>query len=328
MRPAEAFDTVSDILRGYGLGNAQLAKTLRTDRAWLTIHPSGKYVVTKKPLYDPASRRVERLEAASSLMAKLHRAGEPWADAIPRSDGRYLTVVGSECYQVTSYVRGRPLSNGVTDKEVDQVARCLGRFHRFQEQQSTPNSARFDFGMMTLSGLDQRRAEWKRYGVDDSDLWRTMCEARSDYDVRWGRLQELPFGWIHMDLSPGNVHFEGDRLAGVFDFEGFPGQFVLDLAFAFLFWAFRFDPEVQSGRLERTSARVLLRSYSEERPLQRIESERFKDAVVWASIRWWSRQASHRPDDPAFRLTSRCKTYHTCREIDRKWLTSLIEAID
>ena len=55
------------ILGDYDLAGPDCITELKPDTAWHIDHPSGHWVIAKRPMYDPGSRRVERLEAASGV---------------------------------------------------------------------------------------------------------------------------------------------------------------------------------------------------------------------------------------------------------------------
>lgn len=83
----------ADILADYGLDGASDVQVLKADRAWRLTHSTGEWVVARRPVYAPESRRVARFEAASRLFNKLCDDGQPWMRAKRNRHGQYVTQV-------------------------------------------------------------------------------------------------------------------------------------------------------------------------------------------------------------------------------------------
>jgi len=114
--------------------------------------------------------------------------------------------------------------------------------------------------------------------------WRPLldaCRARAD-EVKPGLAEaleqeltlleenwpkDLPAGVIHADLFPDNVFFRGERLSGIIDFYFACNDFfAYDLAVCLNAWCFEHD-----NAFNVTKARMLLQSYSRERPFSQDE---------------------------------------------------------
>lgn len=76
--------------------------------------------------------------------------------------------------------------------------------------------------------------------------------------------------------------------------------------------------------INRHELKILLQSYTQERPLIGPEREGLKDALIWYAIRWWSRQAGHSADRDPYRIYSRHDTYQRLVEIDKDWLAECL----
>lgn len=77
----------------------------------------------------------------------------------------------------------------------------------------------------------------------------------------------LPAGVIHADLFPDNVFFRGEKLTGLIDFYFACNDFfAYDLAICLNAWCFE-----QDKAFNVTKARLLLQSYSRERPFSEAE---------------------------------------------------------
>jgi len=94
----------------------------------------------------------------------------------------------------------------------------------------------------------------------------------------------LPRGVVHGDLFRDNVMFEGDRLAGVFDFY-FAGVdcLLFDVAVALNDWCIDLD----SGRLDEARATAFVDAYHAVRPLDAGEVRLLPALMRAAAFRFW-----------------------------------------
>ncbi len=132
-----------------------------------------------------------------------------------------------------------------------------------------------------LAGAD---FELRRENALSVTGWRPLldaCRARAD-EVKPGLAEaleqeltlleqnwpkDLPAGVIHADLFPDNVFFRGERLTGIIDFYFACNDFfAYDLAVCLNAWCFEHD-----NAFNVTKARMLLQSYSRERPFSQQE---------------------------------------------------------
>ena len=310
------------ILGDYDLDAPDCITELKPDTVWHIDHPSGQWVVAKRPLYDLGSRRVERLEAASRLMTELHRAGYPWVHAKRNKDGRFITVKGASLYHVTSFAEGENTWDLETPDMLPDVGRAMGAYHRYQETSFDAQLAVHDFIGMTLNGLENRRQELLSLTADWKPPIEAIDEAIDLFRNITPTLMTLPSGLIHMDLSTGNVLFKNGRLSAIIDFEAFFAPFILDVGFTGLYWAIPFDPETSTARVDPGRLKTLLESYTEERSLGQDEILALKDAFVWCQIRKWSAQGAYTEGMDDFHLHYRYDAYRCCLDLDSDWLES------
>ena len=306
------------ILGDYDLAAPDCITELKPGTVWRIDHPSGRWVIAKRPIYDPGSRRVERLEAASCLMSELHRVGHPWVRAKRNKDGRYITVKGASLYQVTSFVEGKNTWDFDTPPPelVPDVGRAIGAYHRYQETASFDAQLPVhDFIGLTLNGLENRRQELLTLTGDRKPQIEAIDEAIDRFLVITPTLMTLPSGLIHMDLSTGNALFKNGRLSAIIDFEAFFAPFILDIGTTGLYWTILFDPETSDTRVDLGRLKTLLESYAEERPPGHDEILAIKDAFVWCASRKWGRGMGSNPH-------SRYDAYRCCLDLDSDWLES------
>ena len=311
------------ILSHYDLDGTENITELKSDTAWHIDHPSGQWVIAKRPLYDPGSRRVERLEAASRLLTELHHAGQPWVHAKPNKDGCYITVQDESLYQVTAFNAGENTWKVETPEMLPDVGRAMGAYHHHQETSFDAQLPVHDFIDMTLNGLENRRQELLTFEADRKPPIEAIDEAIDRFQTLTPTLKTLPAGLIHMDLSTGNVLFKNGRLAAIIDFEAFFAPFVLDIGITGLYWAILPpDGNPSNPRVDPVRLKTLLQSYAEERSLRSDEIVALKDAFVWCAIRKWSRQALHKEGKGNFRPCLRYDAYQCCLDLDSDWFAS------
>ena len=194
-------DSRTPILGDYDLAGPDSITELKRDTVWRIDHPSGQWVIAKRPIYDPESLRVERFEAASRLMTELHDAGQPWVHPKRNKDGHYITVRDGSLYQVTSFDEGENTWEVETSGMLPDVGRAMGAYHRYQETSFDAQLPVHDFIEMTLNGLENRRQELLTFDADRKPPIEAIDEAIDRFQANTPRLMTLPSGLIHMDLG-------------------------------------------------------------------------------------------------------------------------------
>jgi Ser/Thr protein kinase RdoA (MazF antagonist) len=321
---------LSSHLARYDLANPLRIDLLKDDRAWRIEHASGNWVLSKRPMYDPASRRVERLEPASRLMTELHAIGQPWVCARKNINGQYITVDGEDLYQVTTYEEGNTDWENRSLEIIPDIGKAAGALHRYQETDFDIRLPNFDFDERAVGGLERRRDELREFGTGSMPSPHVVDEVIAEFRDLSRKLDRLPSGLIHMDLSPGNIVTREGRLARIIDFEAFPAPYLFDIGFAALYWTTVSNFESRETVINRHELKTLLQSYTQERPLAGDEREGLKDALIWCAIRWWSRQANQSADRDAgdqdpYRIYSRHDTVQQLVEIDEDWLAECLD---
>ena len=275
----------ADILADYGLDGASDVQVLKADRAWRLTHSTGEWVVARRPVYDPESRRVARFEAASRLLNKLCDDGQPWMRAKRNRHGQYVTQVENELIQVTSFVDGENGLDLADPAQIPAVARIMADNHRYQEISFSGGLENHDFVPMTTEGLEGRRQERTEFELDRIPDDDAMDRAIAEFARLQEPLNTLHSGLIHMDLSAGNIVWRNGAPAAIIDFEAFPAPFLLDVGFVALYWTMRLDPDTHDSTVDQEALETLLTSYAAHRPLSSAERAHLKDALIRCAIR-------------------------------------------
>jgi homoserine kinase type II len=207
------------------------------------------------------------------LTAHLAHAGVPCAAPIADVDGGYLQTLHDKPTALIECLAGRTLEHpephhcaavGDALAQMHVAARTFDGHH--------PNERGPGWWLATARRLAELLAP------DD----RRILEAECAYQ-RSQRGIALPRGTIHADLFRDNVLFDGDRLAGMIDFNYACDDCLLyDVAVAVNDWCTGADSALAT---ERTCA--LLAAYHARRPFTAGEAEHWPTMLRAGALRFW-----------------------------------------
>jgi homoserine kinase type II len=213
-------------------------------------HPD-RYRLDQRP-----DRRAE-MEWTLRLQHGLSEAGVPCPEVYSR-DGRFIhKTPGGLWFAVTEWVEGRTAPAGrMTNAQMYELGKAAGRMHAWLR--SVPRPDRTDW-------TPDPEAYWREWEGN-----RHKAEAAGDETVLgwlarskelvqsldFGQFAACPAGWLHWDLWVDNIVLQGDRVAGIVDFDrmafAYPG---IDVARALLSGA------LQDGHLRLDAVRSFLEGY-------------------------------------------------------------------
>jgi Ser/Thr protein kinase RdoA (MazF antagonist) len=203
---------LSSHLACYNLADPLRIDLLKRDRAWRIEHSSGNWVLSKRSLYDPASRCIEHLEPASCLMTELHAIGQAWVCSRKKIDGEYITVDGEDLYQVTTYEEGNTDWENQSLEVIPDIGKAAGALHWDQETDFDIHLPNFNFDERGVGGLERRRDELREFGAGPMTSSHVVDEVIAEFRDLTTKLDRLSSGLTHMDLSPGNIVTREGRL--------------------------------------------------------------------------------------------------------------------
>lgn len=162
----------------------------------------------------------------------------------------------------------------VTPTRAAAVGRILARCHLTTADFGTRREGRF-----TLADVRRRLSEAARAGR--SELRGPIARITAALDeVEGSWAPDLPLGVVHGDLFRDNVHWEGDEIVAVIDWESASdGALVYDLAVTVLAWCF-------GDGMDWHLARALVGGYAEVRPLAPAERPALRLAALAAASRF------------------------------------------
>jgi len=207
------------------------------------------------------------------LTAHLARQGVPCAAPVADTQGGYLQTLRGKPTAVIERLPGRTLDAPAPD-HCAAVGRALARMHVAAASFPHPHA-------------NERGPHWwlataaKLRGLLDADD-RDVLDAECEHQRRQRGL-DLPTGTIHADLFRDNVLFEGDRLAGMIDFNYACDDCLLyDVAIAVNDWCGAGD-----GRLDPERTRALLAAYHTLRPFTTAEARHWSTMLRAGALRFW-----------------------------------------
>lgn len=264
---------------GIAEGSINSAYWVRTDGRKLflriTENKSAQDMIFEKEL-------LERLTRAGLAVPQLLRnvAGgtfTPWS-----AGGRFVSLF--------QFMPGRELGAfEVRPEHAAQVARFAGRMHLATE--GFPFRRENEFRLDNLAAKTTELIDAVRAGRIDQALMPDLDRLRNELDRQRERsLGSLPRGTVHGDLFIDNAKFEGDRLAGIIDFEMASSERLLwELGVLINAWCWVPSPSQQggpAGSFDTARVRAVLDGYQSERRLEGLEREQLPDDLRLAAARF------------------------------------------
>jgi homoserine kinase type II len=211
-----------------------------------------------------------------SLLDACASYGLPVAAVIRNREGSPYDTLDGNTIVLTPRLPGRHVYNP-TVKQVQALARFIGRFHIASADQHMPSYARGPEWLreqfaLVRPGVGFARSDLLAETVGQVSSMLERCDVR-----------ELPSGIIHADLFRDNVLFNERGLTGVLDFHAAAdGYLVYDLAVAANDWC-----NDSNGILDPERTLALLRAYQQIRPLTRHELWFFSGFTLYAALVFW-----------------------------------------
>jgi len=180
---------------------------------------------------------------------RLQETGLPVAPPLRASDGRPWVEVGEEVYQVSPLLGGRR-EDTPSPAQLREVGSVLRRWHEatraWRPRSRKPVGRLHDpaDALQWLEALLGRARESKARVLREARDWVRRAAAEIPDQAYW----ELPQVVVQGDVHPANVHFAGDRVVGVFDYDWVcQAPRLTDLADAVIYMAGRRPAPIRDG---------------------------------------------------------------------------------
>lgn len=178
---------------------------------------------------------LRRVEFQALFEQHLFTAGFPTPPVVQPEAGGWCHVLGGSPWVLFGYVPG-DFYDFASPPQTVEAGRRLAEFHRSSEsfgaslpptELAVPFEEYWDEPEALLRGLDDFAPGQIAEELDYLRGW--LRQLRTD--VPLAAQNHLASGWLHLDYHGRNVHFGGDSIVALFDFDVVqPGPYALDIA--------------------------------------------------------------------------------------------------
>ena len=271
-----SFDEAAGLLQLLGLGALQTLKPCSggiENTNYFVDTDKGQYVLT---LFERLT--APQLPFYLELTRHLAERGIPVPSPAPDITGRLLHSLKDKPVAVVSKLRGQSqLQPHAT--HCAMVGSMLARMHLVGQdvKLKQPNLRGLAWWNNTVPAVLPHAMPEQRSLLLSELAYQNHIAASSAY-------QALPTGVIHADLFRDNVMFEGDALAGFFDFY-FAGwdTLLFDISVCLNDWCI----DLATGQLEESRAKAFLAAYQTVRPLTAQERTLLPALARAGALRFW-----------------------------------------
>lgn len=270
---------LESVARDWGLGTLENFRGLpegSVNTLYVLETGSGRFVLRLSE-----GRVREEIEFETALLSFLESVRFPAVRLVPRSGGEVFGVVRERFACVFRWAPGeRGRSSTYTPERAMDSGRELARLHSLTDAftKSLPNRYAPPVIRSWVAELSEEGRDANR--PDDPELWEALPLLEREAEALT-HLPQAPLGVIHADWFLDNLHFVGDRLACVLDFEmACRGPHVLDLAIALHASSWR------NGDFDPALVKALMAGYRSEREIGTDELEAFHAWARFAALRF------------------------------------------
>jgi homoserine kinase type II len=294
-----------DVLAAYNIGGCPQIQEINrgyVNAVWHVTTVTGQYVLRRR---HPDLSHPDLVAAQHALIEHLRCGGFPTPEIVRTRDAQPFLRRGEKVYELQAYIQG--VAGDRTHPIHMAASACtLGRYHRlvngFDRLAFHRSWARYSPATLTsILSFFQRDGD---YPTDRAKQIIAQLEMHaqelSDTLAQFDALPELV---IHGDFYTGNIIFQGDKVAGVFDYDQAHWTArAEEVAEATIFFAQeqrrRFKHIVYAGILDLEAVQRFLEAYVSVICLTNEEIE----ALPLLIRTIWLRAALHPPLKPRLRL--------------------------
>lgn len=272
-------EEISHVLAHYDLGELRACRRVEhgyVNDNWIVETTTGQYFLKRR---HPSLRKPRRIRAQHVLIRHLRSVHFPAPAIIPTRAGNTFLEHQGEIYEIHSYVAGQ-LCDIERPAHLAEAAHTLGWYHTvidgFDHREFHRSKSRYSAASLAriLDRLTENLA-----GTQTPDLAELLGGLRAharDLAARFTEFGQLPELVIHGDFYAENLIFQGDRVAGVVDYDLAQWSWqVLELAEAVIYFATqrqsRLKHIVYSDVLDLGAVHRFLVAYDEARALTDAE---------------------------------------------------------
>jgi len=283
---------VQRVLALYGLGAGEVELRQGTaSQSVVADTAHGRVVIRRRR---PEFCEPEVIRHDHALRAYLTTRGFPCPALLPAADGETWVELDGAVYEISSFVAGEPF-DAASDAHLAGLGRTLGWLHELTCDWSPPAPkpwVREDHPSLLMAPLQDLIAR------AEAPARATLLRARERLveiaaEMPDGAYAALPQCTIHGDVHPGNVLFDGGRVAALVDWDWASRQpRIRDVCDGLIYFAAQRESAIdgsdvrslcQPWRLDLGRAAALLNSYRERQTLCEAEA----CAAPWQMASRW-----------------------------------------
>ncbi len=285
---------IPSIIEHYGLG--KFKRAWRPERGfvndnWVVQTNSGTYFLKHR---HPSLSRPEFVRCQHELVGWLQQAGFPAPRLLLHAGGDTLLVLGRQCYEVQSYIDGRPYDHA-RPQDLTEAALTLGQYHTLV-QGFSQYASRTQGDLYAPGILEQNLSSLVRDWQVERDsglhgLASHLAAQAQDLANRFAEHGTLPQLVIHGDYYGDNLLFDAKRIVGVVDYDKASWQpRVVELAEALIYFASprpgQLTHLVYPGVLQWESFLRFLNAYASVVPVTSDEARALPDYIhcIWLQM--------------------------------------------
>lgn len=172
-------------------------------------------------IYNKKNRTLEEVEGEVELLRALNKRGASISFPVNDENGNYIQQFetdGESWYGVLFNFAEGEVCSKMTDKQLVLLGRELAIFHNITSSLELQHT----FKEYTLSNLMINPVKVLQPAfIKCEDDYKYLQEVNLVVIRRLAKLNlsRFDFGYVHGDLNPGNIHFQGDNRLTIFDFD-------------------------------------------------------------------------------------------------------------
>lgn len=237
----------------------------------------GKFLLRLAP-FGPRWRSKQEIAAELELIDRLLARNFPAPKPIFSKDGERIVSWKNHHGYLREFIKARAKLNP-NEAEVKKFGEAVGRFHSLVENYKTKNKRKHIFDLAaTRAYFKQKKARILKSNFRNKKgfVERLNREISALYFP-----ENLARGMIHEDLGKRHILWQGNKIAGVIDFDRcYYGKLLLDLGEACRGWCFINNWTQWSNK----NFQALLNGYQSKRKLTKLEKKYLLDAVKFGVL--------------------------------------------
>jgi Ser/Thr protein kinase RdoA (MazF antagonist) len=239
---------LSGVLQRFGVSSTNILPLGNTENTnYLVTTPSNERYLLRQ--HRAASRSLAMLESEMLLLNYLHQSGLEVQRPVPLPAGNFIFSNDAGRFSLLSWIDGEVLET-INQTQAQAVGILMARFHRVARDFTPPagfERPQYDAAYLEHTLTELRLIDWLQ--PDMALFEQSMALAKQAFEE-----PNIPKNLIHADLHPGNMVWQGEKVAMIdFDRCGF-GPVSYDIATTF-------------GYLEQSERSAFLAGYEQVLPL-------------------------------------------------------------